>query len=381
MSVFVTKEDGTTLTQNFEKIFSEFNIQIKGKILIKPNFSARPPIIDGENTDPAFLKELIEFLIKSGAEKIFVAHGALLGTQDRHYPLDQMIENGGFSFLKSMTGVEIMDLDKEPKDLLRFEDFKFLLPKSLKDMDLHINLAKLKAHMETTVSLSIKNQMGLVAMGDRVNMHHTNLEKSLAYLSALIKPDLSIVDGIIAMEGNGPHHGQSKRLDFVVAGVDMVELDSTVCYLLGIDYKFVKHINFLEQLGVGKYPDENYLKNFDDYKRLDFVKAAKYEKFGNIKAWPTTACSRCITAINESGKLMKKHPFKYFKLIKNTFLSKKKYNVVIGNAEDLVTPEGEKIVCIGTCAKCFADKNNVKCLNKCPPNVQETIEWLEKEIK
>jgi uncharacterized protein (DUF362 family) len=378
MSVTIQKENGKTLKKTFEKIFKDFGDTPKGNVFIKPNFSGRPPLIPGENTDPIFLKELTEFLLNAGVKQILIGHGALLGTQDKHFPFDEIIEKGGFAFLREMPKVRLVDLDKNKKELVESRGFKFLLPKILKEI--HINLAKLKMHMETTVSLSIKNQMGLVAPGDRVNMHHTKLEESIAILATLVKPNLNIVDGIVAMEGNGPHHGKGKVLNLVAAATDMVELDSVVCNIVGIDFKKVKHISFAESFGVGKFPTEDELKKFEKYKVSDFLPAAKFEKFGNINAWPTTACSRCITAINESGKLMKKHPIKHLGIITKVFIGKKKYNVVIGRAEGLELPKGEKVICIGTCAKDFADKNCVKCLNKCPPSIKETLEWLEREV-
>ncbi len=91
-------------------------------------------------------------------------------------------------------------------------------------------------------------------MAGRINMHRTDLEKSIAYLGKLIKPTLNIVDGIISMEGNGPHHGKGKKTDIIVAGNDMVEIDSTICYLLGVNFRKVKHISIAENIKVGNYP-------------------------------------------------------------------------------------------------------------------------------
>jgi len=162
----------------------------------------------------------------------------------------------------------------------------------------------------------------------------------------------------------------------------MVEIDSVIAYLIGIDFKSINHISIANKLGVGKYPGEERLKELDSFKIKDFKLAEKYEKFGkNIYAWPTTACSRCITAINESGKIIKKHPFKYFKVIRRIFLGNKKINVVIGKADNLKLPKNEKIICIGNCAKCFSDKNGLKTIDKCPPTVKEALEHIKREIE
>lgn len=93
MSILVLRENGKTLEKSFEKIFKEHNFFPKGKIFIKPNFSARPPIIPGENTDPLFLKKLIIFLLKKGAREVIVGHSTLLGTIDKKVYFKEMIKN------------------------------------------------------------------------------------------------------------------------------------------------------------------------------------------------------------------------------------------------------------------------------------------------
>ena len=382
MSVLVLKEDGGNLARSFDKILNKFDFVHKKRVFIKPNFSGRPPIIPGENTDPVFLEELIKVLINKGTQEIYVGHGALLGTLDRQFPFEKIIDEGGFSFLRNIPQVKVLNLDNEEKEIIEYGGIKFSIPKILKTFCAHINLVKIKTHMETTVTLSLKNQMGLVSMGDRINMHRTALEKSIAYLGKLIKPTLNIVDGIISMEGNGPHHGQAQKTNIIVSGDDMVEIDSVICYLLGINFRKVKHISIAENIGVGNYPQNNFLSSVEKYKILDFKLASKFEKFGkNIYVWPTMACSRCITAVNECGKIVKKNPFKNLNLISKIYLGNRKINLVIGktNENDLKLSKDEKIICIGQCAKDFAEKRNLDCLNKCPPSVQETLEYIKNQ--
>lgn len=382
MAVLVLKSDKGKAKDGFIEIFRKFNYIPKGEVFIKPNFSGRPPMIPGENTDPDLLKILIEILLENGAGKVIVGHGALLGTQDKIFPFEKIIKNGGFSFLYNLKGVELLNLDKEKKELVESEGLSFLLPKRLKNFNSYINFAKLKTHMETMVTLSLKNQMGLVSIADRVQMHRTNLEECIAHLGKLIKPTLNIIDGIISMEGNGPHHGRSKKSDLLFAGDDMVELDATVSHLIGVSFEKVYHIYLANKIGAGRYPSREQLEELGDFKLKDFRLALKYEKFGkNIYAWPTTACSRCITAINESGKIIKKHPLRHLEVVKKIFLGNKRINVVIGKADNLVLPKGEKIICIGNCTKRFAEKNGLKTIDKCPPTVKEALEHIKKEIE
>jgi len=386
MSVLVLREKGKTLEKNFKKIFEEFGLIPKGKIFIKPNFSARPPIIPGENTDPIFLKKLINFLLKNGAEEVVIGHGTLLGTLDKKIHFEETIRKGGFSFLYRMEKVKLLNIEKLEKDVISFNGIKFFVPKIINNIDLYINLAKIKTHMETDVSLSLKNQMGLVSMMDRINMHRNNLDEYIAYLGKLIKPTINIVDGVVVMEGNGPHDGKSKRLNLLISGCDMVEVDSVVSFLLGFDFKKILHIATAERMGVGKYPEDNYLNSISVYKVIGFKKAKKYRKFlKNIYIWPTKSCSRCIVNLKEYGSMIKRNPFKNFKIIRKSILGNKKINIIIGRAdqEQMKLSKNRKnniYICLGSCTKNFARKNNIRNLDKCPPSVKEIIEYINKEL-
>jgi len=382
MAVLIQKTNKEEMEKSFEKIFEKFNIFIKGRILIKPNFSARPPVIPGENTDPEILEKLIRFLIKKGAQEIIVAHGTLLGTTDRRFTFEEIIKGGGFSYLYKIPEVTVLDIDTAPKKNIEFNGVKFTVPKIIDEADSYINFAKLKTHMEATITFALKNQMGLVIMGDRINMHKFGLEERIAYLGKLIKPTLSIIDGVIAMEGNGPHHGKSKKLDLIMAGDDMVELDSVASYLIGLDFKKIYQVSKAEEIGVGNYPTEEFLKSINNYKIPDFELAKKYEQFGkNFRAWPTTGCSMCITAINHAGKELKKHPIKNFAIVKKAFLGNQKVNFVIGKADNLKLPEDEKVIIIGKCSKEFSERCGKNCLDKCPPSIKDVLQYMKRELK
>jgi len=382
MAVIALKSGNSNLKENLLAIFKELNYSPKGRIFIKPNFSGRPPLIPGENSDPEFIKILAETLLENGAQEIIIGHGGLLGTADRKYPFEQIIEGGGFEFLKKLAGVRLLNLDEDPKEEIKSDLLTFHIPQILKKVDSYINLAKVKAHMEATVSFALKNQMGLIAMEDRINMHRTNLESTISQLGKITKPDLNIIDGIIAMEGNGPHHGQPKELNLLVAGTDMVETDSLLCELLSIDAQSVAHITEAEKIGAGQMATNEIKQKFAQLKVSDFKPALRYEKFGkNIYVWPTTSCSRCITALNESGKLIKKNPLKHLNLVRKIFFGNKKINLVIGKAHNLNLPKEEKIICFGHCSKEFADKSQLGCLDKCPPAVGEAMQYLIKKTR
>ena len=231
----------------------------------------------------------------------------------------------------------------------------------------------MKTHMETTVSLSLKNQMGLVSLGDRKNMHKIDLHSTIAHLAKIIVPDLNIIDGIVGMEGNGPHHGKNKKTNLMVIGNNMVEVDSLACYLMGIDCERVKHISEARKIDVGDYAEDDEKQKYENY--VDRFKEADrvYRKGLKLYVWPTTSCSACIFSLSRAfDELIKKHPLKALKR-----LLIDEMNIIIGRPDDLRI-EGSKNVCaLGECCEEISRSVRIKkFLKGCPPGIEDIIKIL-----
>lgn len=378
MSVLLFKEEGNNLDKSLVEILNKFDFWPKS-VFIKPNLSGRAPIEKSENTDPDFLDKLIKVLQDGGCERIVIGHSSLLGTSDRVYPFDKIIQDSGFSRFANRSGVELLNLDDIERKEIAFRDKKFRIPKIIYELGGYLNLAKLKTHMETKVSLSLKNQMGLLDQNIRVMFHKTDLEENIAYLG-VVKPGLSIVDGICAMEKNGPHHGNNRELNLLFAGDDMVELDSFICNIVGIDYSSVRHIRLAGEAGLGNMASKDLLDKYKGWAKK-IVPADDYIRVGkSIYVWPTSSCSRCITALSEGAKMYRKNVLRNLKFGQKAYLSNKRLNFVIGKGDGLEIEKGEKIIAIGNCASRFAKENGIKCLDKCPPSAKDVCDYLKGKL-
>lgn len=383
MSVIIKKYHEKKLEELIQEIFDQFNFKPFGRIFIKPNLSARPPIQKGENTSLEFIKALVKVLQKN-AEEIIIGHSSLLGTADKVFPYRTVMESSGFSELEGFSKVKLINLDEVERIKFESKDFTFKIPKLLvdKSVNFYINVGALKTHMETVVSLAIKNQMGLLTGGERRGLHHGGeLQKGIAYIGKFIKPDFSFIDGIWGMEGNGPHHGLSKKADLIMGSNDMVELDSMAATIMGLDSHSIEHISFSEYLSVGKLVSPEIVEKYQG-EFIKFKPAAKFIKIGrNIFVWPTDACSMCITSLSQGGKLYTKNIFRGLKFAKLAFVGGKKINIVIGKARGLNFPKSERVVAIGVCPRDFAKRHGVDNLDKCPPAAKETFFYLKKKLK
>jgi uncharacterized protein (DUF362 family) len=369
---------GKDIRKNLEAVMAELNFKPGRKVYIKPNLCGRQPVLPGENTSVAVMDALVAILRERGCE-VIIGHGALLGDT----PYEYTLKAAGFDRYASLPGVRVINLDDLDRTAVEIDDMTFHLPLPFlrQEVDAYVNLAKIKTHMEATISLSLKNQMGLCSKDDRVMMHRINLDKLIASLGAIVRPTLNILEGYPAMENNGPHHGTPVDLDLIAAGSDMVELDSFVSRLLGYRPEEIHHIRWALEKGCGTIFPEQDMDPYRIYEVAGFKRAAKVYHFGRrIRAYPTYSCSRCITAVYQAGRSFKQHPFRYWRVLWQSCFSRKQIHIVFGPVRDLDDPLEGKVICIGTCAGRFAKDRGVACLDKCHPNVEETRRYLAKRI-
>jgi uncharacterized protein (DUF362 family) len=79
-------------------------------------------------------------------------------------------------------------------------------------------VAKLKTHIQTGVTLGLKNQKGLLLSEDKKRFHKRDLSGCIRAPSVVARPDLTLVDGIVGLEGDGPwRRGTPKEMNLLVA--------------------------------------------------------------------------------------------------------------------------------------------------------------------
>lgn len=382
MSIAIRK--GADIEKNFREIFSELKFVPGKKVYVKPNLSGRPPVLAGENTSVEVMDALLVVLRELGAEKIVIGHGELLPSIDHKTTWQETLESSGFIKYEDEPGVEMLNLDNEERQEVKIEEMTFHLPLDfIASFDSYINLPKIKTHMEATISFALKNQMGLPSKMDRVMMHKTNLEMTIAKLAQHCRPTLNILEGYPAMENNGPHHGTARELNLLAAGGDMVELDSFMAEILGFDVSLIPHLQHAAKIGVGKLFDSSKISGYSEFLVNDFHQASTRHAFGKtVFAYPTYSCSRCIYAVNNAGKQFKKNPFKYWRFIFKALFGKNKTYIVFGHADqmrqEIEVEPGTDLICVGSCAKSFAEKYGIECLDKCPPTIEDVKNMLLK---
>jgi uncharacterized protein (DUF362 family) len=114
-----------------------------------------------------------------------------------------------------------------------------------------ISLAKLKTHIATKITCVLKNQFGCIPYPRKIR-YHRSLDEAIVEANKYFKPNLSIVDGIVALTGTqGPSYGIPVHARVILASKDPVACDSLCAKLLGFSPRSVRHVKLSEKAGIG----------------------------------------------------------------------------------------------------------------------------------
>ena len=285
------------------------------KIVLKANLLAGDFPEKCVTTHPSVFRAVAELLIKEGA---IVSYGdsPAFGTPYA------AAKKAGLTDVAEEMNIELADF-KEGKEIFYEagkQNKKFFIANGILESDGLISLPKMKTHGLVKFTGSIKNQFGCV-VGMRKAEFHVKLSnaydfaKMIVDLNNYIKPRLYVMDGIIAMEGNGPRGGDQKPMNVLLFSSDPVALDATACRLINLNPEYVPTTTIASETGAGTYAESEIEIVGDDLKSFiknDFVvdrspvrkaKNKKIVQFLNNHLIPKpfiirNKCTKCGTCIN-----------------------------------------------------------------------------------
>ena len=154
---------------------------------------------------------------------------------------------------------------------------QFTIARGVLSADGIVSLPKLKAHGLTRMTGAIKNQFGCIP-GPLKAEFHARLpmaelfSQMLVDLNRLLKPRLFVMDGIVAMEGNGPQNGTPRPMNVLLLSSDPVALDATVCRMIALNPKLVLPIQYGVEFGLGSAESIELLGDpIESFVNADFV--------------------------------------------------------------------------------------------------------------
>ena len=231
-------------------------VQPGEKIVLKVNLLVGEAPEKCVNTHPLVFKAVAE---------LFAAEGAIIkyGDSPGFGSTLAAAKKSGIAGVADELKIELADF-KDGREVFYEEGIqnkKFFIANGILDSDGIISMPKLKTHALERFTGSIKNQFGCV-VGMRKGEFHvklpdaTDFANMLVDLNNFVKPRLYIMDGIIAMEGNGPRGGTPRQMNALLFSTDPVALDATASRMINLEPLFVPTTLIGAQTGSGTYLED-----------------------------------------------------------------------------------------------------------------------------
>jgi uncharacterized protein (DUF362 family) len=236
------------LTDVVKRQYEHFRAEVPlaGKrVVLKPNLVEyhRDKVI---NTNPHVVAAVIELCRREGAAEVIVAEGP------GHWRnVEYLVAASGLGDVLRHYKVPFTDLNHDEPvkrvNLGRLTGLEHLfLSQTVATADVLISLPKLKTHHWAVATLSLKNLFGTlpgICYGWPKNeLHWRGIDNSIVDIALTRTPDLTVVDGIVGMEGDGPLNGTPKHTGVLVMGRDTVAVDATCCRLMRLDPQKVGYL-------------------------------------------------------------------------------------------------------------------------------------------
>lgn len=219
------------------------------KVLVKPNLLMAKEPEYGIDTHPQVVRAVVR-LLKEINCAIYLGDGpSAWGNQVEN--VDEVYRRSGMRELCLKEGINLVTFEKK-----RWRG-KYPLTTWLDDCEYFVSIPKFKTHDLTILTGAIKNLFGLVWGLYKAELHkkHFAVEDFANILVDIYqdaKPQLTVIDGILAMEGDGPStNGKLRNPGLILAGSDCVALDSILTVIMGLEPFDILSTKVAAQRGLG----------------------------------------------------------------------------------------------------------------------------------
>jgi uncharacterized protein (DUF362 family) len=217
-------------------------------VLLKPNLIAPKPRHCATQTDPAVIIETARILKDLGARP-FVGDSPAWGD------VFKCVSVLGLEEPLKKLGVPVRQLDKPVKRQIAGVDVG--ISSAALDADKIINLPKFKAHQQLVATFAVKNMFGCVSGKWKAYWHFAKggnekkFCKLLIEIYKLLSPALTIIDGVIAMDGPGPISGRARPLGWLIGGTEPIACEIVCSKLINLSPESLPIVKTAKQIGFG----------------------------------------------------------------------------------------------------------------------------------
>ena len=287
--------DGTNVAEAVKKAISFLGgigsfVRPGMKVLLKPNMLSPHPPEDAVTTHPEVIRAVVRLVKEAGA---VVSLGDAPGGYGHN--IDEILEKSGIRKVVEEEGVEVK---------------KFTLSKLVEgipisrhvlESDLVISMPKFKTHSITVITAAVKNMFGAVVGLYKAECHsraprEEDFSKIMAKVFSIVKPQLTIVDGVMGMEGDGPASGIVRKMNLIMAGADAVAIDACIAKIIGLEPLDVIVTKEAYKAGLGE-ADLAYIETVGDDINDFIVKDFKLPQTTPLKFMPKSVVSSVMSLI------------------------------------------------------------------------------------
>ena len=251
--VLVAQADYSQMDRAVEEILQAFPLPWKEKkVLIKPNILGPFPPEKGITTHPSLIRSLVRALKKRGAT-------CKVGDNPGHNGYAANERCARISGILDAAEGEYINLAKDSVQLSLESQFleKLAVSRAVLDADLLINVPKFKTHVQTQVTGAVKNMFGILVGAEKARVHHAvprprQFSEALVDIYQIRVPDLTLMDAVVGMEGNGPSGKDLRPIGKILASRNGVSLDGLMAAMMGIPPRKVDHLDIACQRGLGE---------------------------------------------------------------------------------------------------------------------------------
>ena len=362
--VFEAVKESTSLIGGLETLINRGDF-----VLIKPNVLCAKDYKTGATTNPHVVKSLCRLAREAGAGKIVIAESSTIGCDTL-----QALEACGYAKVAQEEGVELIDLKRAPSIYMGIPNGKVIrrleVPKVVFESDIIINVPAMKTHDMLPVTLGLKNMKGTIKDKYKKRFHVWGLAQAIIDLNKLLLPQITVIDGTVAMEGLGPMHGDPVNLGLIISSFDTVAADAVGAYVMGIDPGEVEYLQLAEREGLGcanlseinvaGIPLEKAKRPFKQL-RLDLEKV---EKELGIAMREEGACSGCRQVVETL----------IHNYLKGNLHLLREYTLIFGQTVKVPDAVKGKLLNFGSCTKKY--RNRGEYIPGCPPMQEDVLEFF-----
>lgn len=230
VKIFRVKDD---IDHVVREAVAKSGLQGKKRVFIKPNLS-HPEYLPGVVTSPELMQKLVGLLRDKNSEVV-------IGESDGfNYPCWTAFDKTGVEKAVKAAGGTVINLSEDKVVEVKFHTKtplkRLFLPKTILDADAVVDLPLMKTHEFMAYSGAIKNLFGCVPSKKRIYLH-PYLPEVFYRLYTLFKPQLTIMDARVGIEGNGPTKGKPVKMNLMLTGNDALAIDVVAARVMMLNWK------------------------------------------------------------------------------------------------------------------------------------------------